>query len=90
MNILDPNLTTAPVSAEFLQALEEQMQDKYDVLFGVFSFSSDTEPEEHMVDQSVPQYGQVLQHFSTISIFQTTSQFNSALKVRFISYFIVY
>ena len=76
-NLLNPALTDTLVSNEFLQDLKEQMQDKFDVVCGTLGIYAlgDELPD-------VVQYGQVVELFSTISIFQTTTQFHSALKVR--------
>ena len=88
-NLLDPTLTTAPVSDQFLQDLKEQMQDKHSVVYsalGIISSDNNTsgeelEEEKQPSDHDIPQYGQVLEFFSEISIFQSASEFYSALKV---------
>ena len=79
MNLLDPTMTNAHVTDDFLQDLKKQMKDNFEVVRNTLDiFSSDKSNEEF---NEAPQYGQIIEVFSTISIFQTAAQFYSALKV---------
>ena len=85
-NLLDPTMTNTPVSDDFLQDIKKQMKDKCEIVCNTLDiFSSDKSSEELdedlIPDLNVPQYGQVIEAFSTISIFQTASQLHSLLKV---------
>ena len=87
MNLLDPTLATTPVSYEFIQDLKDQMKDKYDAVcgrLGIFVSDANTSAEEldeEDHNQGVPQYNQLIEQFSEISIFHSSSEFLSALKV---------
>ena len=94
--LLDPSQINAPVSKEFLQDLSQKMEgnwaaiaDSTDLL--QVELNADTSAEElglgesktkgQIEDSQLPQYGQLLEFFSTISLFSPVSQFISALKV---------
>ena len=95
--LLDPRRTNASVSKEFLQDLSQQIGEKWEVVANstdLLQVDSDVntsaeEPDEEesgtksqIQDPQLPQYGQILEFFSTMSLFRSTSQFVSALKVR--------
>ena len=94
--LLDPSQTNAPVSKQFLQDLSQKMEGKWELVADatdLLEVDSDTstsaeefEGEEGgtkspMQDPQLPQYGQILEFFSTMSLFRSASQFISALKV---------
>ena len=75
MNLLDPTLASTSVSDEFIQDLKDQMSDKYDTVCGNLGISVSN------ASQGMPHYGQIIEQFSAISIFRTSSEFQSVLKV---------
>ena len=95
--LLDPSQINVPISREFFQDLSQKMDGKWEVLFAdptdllQIESTSETSAEELSVgvsgtrsqieDPRLPQYGEILEVFSTISLFRSISQFISALKV---------
>ena len=94
--LLNPSLTNVPASKEFIQDLAKCTEGKWSAIAEFLELQDDTNTSTDETDREAntnessseekqgsqhPHYGQLLELFSTMSIFQSTSELISALKV---------